>query len=136
MDTHDSLGHCGREKLIAAIRLNFWWPGLHSDAAECLRRCPVCQKEKMPKPTPEVTRWIDKGKAPFAGWSLDAAGPFPTDDEGNRYLIVAVDPFSKWVEATPVPSLHSWRAADFLYHRIVTHWGKPRFIRTDNGSEF
>ena len=81
-------------------------------------------------------KWIDKGTLPFAGWSIDAAGPFPLDEEGNRYLLVAVDPFSKWVEAVPTPSLHSWRAADFLYQRIITHWGKPRYIRTDNGSEF
>ena len=63
-------------------------------------------------------------------------GPFPEDEEGNRYLLVAVDPFSKWVEAIPTPSLLSWRAADFLYQCIVTQWGKPRFIRTNNGSEF
>lgn len=86
--------------------------------------------------TPEVLRWIDKGEAPFAGWSIDAAGPFPADEDGNRYLLVAIDPFSKWVEAVPTPSLNSWRAADFLYQRIITCWGKPRFIRTDNGSEF
>ena len=67
---------------------------------------------------------------------MDAAGPFPEDLDGNRYLLVAVDPFSKWVEAAAVPSLHSWRAADFLCERIVVCWGKPRYIRTDNGSEF
>lgn len=86
--------------------------------------------------TPEVLRWIDKGSAPFAGWSIDAAGPFAADEDGNRYLLVAIDPFSKWVEAVPTPSLNSWRAADFLYQRIITCWGKPRYIRTDNGSEF
>ncbi len=88
------------------------------------------------QPPKETLRWIDKGSAPFAGWSIDAAGPFPEDEEGNRYLLVAIDPFFKWVEAEPTPSLLSWRAADFLYRHIVTQWGKPRFIRTDNGSEF
>ena len=136
MDTHDSLGHCGRDKLLATLKTYFWWPGMHSDVAECLRRCPVCQKDRPPRPRQEPVRWIDKGTVPFAGWSLDAAGPFPPDEDGNRYLLVAVDPFSKWVEAVPTPSLHSWRAADFLYQRIITHWGKPRYIRTDNGSEF
>jgi hypothetical protein len=42
MDTHDSLGHCGRDKLYAAICMNFWWPGVHQDVAECVRTCPVC----------------------------------------------------------------------------------------------
>jgi transposase InsO family protein len=116
--------------------MNFWWPGMHQEVAECVRTCPVCQKDRPRKVTPEVLRWIDKGEAPFAGWSIDAAGPFAADEDGNRYLLVAIDPFSKWVEAVPTPSLNSWRAADFLYQRIITCWGKPRFIRTDNGSEF
>ena len=34
-----------------------------------------------------------------------------------------------------MPSLHSWRAAEFLYD-IVSRWGKPRFVRTDNGSDY
>lgn len=106
------------------------------DVAECLRRCTTCQKERPPRPPQEELRWIDKGTAPFVGWSIDAAGPFPNDDEGNRYLLVAIDPFSKWVEAEPVPTLHSWRAAEFLYHQIIVRWGKPRYVRTDNGSEF
>ena len=88
------------------------------------------------RPPVEELRWIPKGTAPFQGWSIDAAGPFPVDESGNRYLLVAIDPFSKWVEAVPSPSLNSWRAADFLYSRIVTAWGKPQFVRTDNGSEF
>ena len=88
------------------------------------------------RPPVEELRWIDKGNAPFIGWSIDAAGPFPADEAGNRYLLVAIDPFSKWVEAAPVPSLHSWRAAEFLYWDIVARWGKPRYVRTDNGKEF
>ena len=91
---------------------------------------------KLTPPPTEVTRWIEKGRAPFVGWSIDAAGPFPEDGNGNWYHIIAIDPFSKWAEATLVPSLHSWRAADFLYDRIVTFWGKLRYVRTDNGSEF
>ena len=109
---------------------------MHMDVAECVRRCGTCQKERPVPPPVEELRWIAKGEAPFVGWSVDAAGPFPADEEGNRYLLVAIDPFSKWVEAVPSPSLHSWRAADFLYQRIITHWGKPRYVRTDNGAEF
>ena len=63
-------------------------------------------------------------------------GPFPWDEDGNHYLLVAMDPFSKWVEIHAVPSLHSWRAAEFLYDDLVACWGKLRYIRTDNGSEF
>ena len=47
-----------------------------------------------------------------------------------------MDPFSKWVEIHTVPSLHSWRAAKFLYDDLVACWGKPHYIWTNNGTEF
>ena len=47
-----------------------------------------------------------------------------------------MDPFSKWVEIHAVPSLHSWRAAKFLYDDLVARWGKPRYVQTNNGAEF
>ena len=33
-----------------------------------------------------MVKWIDKGTVPFSGWSIDTAGPFPLDEEGNRYI--------------------------------------------------
>ena len=108
---------------------------MHEDVSDCVRHCVTRQKDRVPPPPLEDLRWIDKGMAPVLGWSIDAAGPFPKDADGNRFLLVAVDPFSKWVEARPVPSLHSWRAAEFL-EDIMHRWGKPRYVRTDHGSEF
>ena len=56
--------------------------------------------------------------------------------DGNYYLLVAVNPFSKWVETWAVPLLHSWRASKFLYDDLVAHWGKPRYVWTDNSAKF
>ena len=47
-----------------------------------------------------------------------------------------MDPFSKLVEIRTVPSLHSWRVAEFLYDDLVAHWGKPHYVWTNNGTEF
>ena len=63
-------------------------------------------------------------------------GPLPPDSEGYVYLFVAVDVFSKWVEAVPLKSKHSFRTADALYNEIVARWGRPAAIRLDNGSEW
>ena len=134
-DIHKDLAHCSRDKLLGKVRESFWWPGMHEDVSNCVRCCVARQMDRVPPPPLEELRWIDKGSAPFLGWSIDAAGPFPKDADGNRFLLVAVDPFSKWVEARPVPSLHSWRAAEFL-EDIMHRWGKPRYVRTDHGSEF
>ena len=79
---------------------------------------------------------MDKGGALFIGWSINTAGPFPQRWK-SCYLLVAMDPFSKWVgDLHTVPLLHSWRVAEFLYDNLVAHWGKPRYVQTNNGAEF
>ena len=63
-------------------------------------------------------------------------GPFPQDKDGDHYLLIAMDPFSKWVEICAVPSLHSWRLAEFLHYNLVACWGKPHYVWPNNGTEF
>ena len=110
---------------------------MHVDVADCVRRyCTVCQWDKPPAPPKEELHWTDKGGAPFVGWSINTVGPFPRDKDKNCYLLVTVDPFSKWVEICAVPSLHSWRASEFLYDDLVARWGKLCYVQTDNGAEF
>ena len=47
-----------------------------------------------------------------------------------------MDPFSKWVKVHAMPSLHSWRVAEFLYNDLVACWGKLCYILTSKGAEF
>ena len=109
---------------------------MYLDAAKCVRTNSTSQREHVgPKPKEDL-RFIDKGTEPLTGWAVDSAGAFPADADGNRYLFVFVDPFSKWVEVALSPSLHSWRAAHALYSEVMARWGKPRYVRTDNGSEY
>jgi hypothetical protein len=67
---------------------------------------------------------------------VDLAGPFPPDQDGNRYLAVAVDVFTKWVEADPIPDKRAFTTAAWFYDAVVCRWGRPSFIRLDHGSEW
>ena len=109
---------------------------MHMDVANCVQHCAICQWDKPPTLPKEELRWMDKNGAPFVGWSINTAGPFLQDEDGNCYLLIAMDPLSKWVEIRVMPSLHSWRAAKFLYNNLVARWGKLHYIWTDNSTEF
>jgi hypothetical protein len=68
--------------------------------------------------------------------ALDTAGPLPETKSGNRYILVAIDHYSKWCEAKAVDD-HSVRtAAKFLEDDIICRYGVPRFILTENGGEW
>ena len=48
---------------------------------------------------------------PFAVWGLDMVGPFKTGASGFMHLLVAVDKFTKWIEARPMKNLSASTAS-------------------------
>lgn len=73
---------------------------------------------------------------PFELVGIDVTGPFPTTKRGNRYIIVAIDYFSKYVEAACVPDYTALTTAQFLLDNIVLRHGTPKSIISDQGPNF
>ena len=72
---------------------------------------------------------------PFAVWGLDMVGPFKTARGGMTHLLVAVDKFTKWIEARPIKKLDGPTAVRFIKD-IAVRYGMPNSIITDNGTNF
>lgn len=98
---HDSPegGHIGQRATLQKVQERFWWPKMHSQIRAYVASCEVCQQYKRitgsrpclltPIPTPETA---------FHTIGIDHVGPLPTTAGGNRYIIVALDYLSKYVE--------------------------------------
>ena len=67
--------------------------------AEIIKKCPICQPDRIKKTPIEEYHVTFRPNALFRAWAIDLAGPFPKDEDGCVYLIVAIDIFSKWTEA-------------------------------------
>ena len=72
----------------------------------------------------------------FAQWGLDLLGPFPPASGQRRCIVVGVDYFTKWAEAEPLAAITEWQVEKFVWKNIVTRFGLPEAIITDNGSQF
>ena len=57
-------------------------------------------------------------------------------EDGNRYIIVAVDYFSKWSEARLLRHANAMTVATFIYKEIVCRFGPPKIIQSDQGTHF
>ncbi|XP_050222383.1 uncharacterized protein LOC126672476 [Mercurialis annua] len=68
-------------------------------------------------------------------WGIDIVGPFPTASGQRKFLIVAVDHFSKWVEAEAVSTITESRVRSFVRKEIICRFGIPRIIITENGKQ-
>jgi hypothetical protein len=62
-------------------------------------------------------------------------GPFKTAPGGLTHLLVAVDKFTKWIEAKPIKKLDGSSTIKF-FNEIITRYGVPHSIITDNGTNF
>ena len=60
-------------------------------------------------------------------------GPFKKASGGYTHLLVAVDKFTKWIEAKPIRKVDGASATKFVWD-IISRFGVPHSIITDNGS--
>ena len=71
----------------------------------------------------------------FNVWGIDFMGPFPLSF-GNLYILLVVDYVSKWVEAIATPRNDAKAVVKFIQENILTGYGAPRYILSDEGSHF
>ena len=70
----------------------------------------------------------------FDIWGLAFMGPFP-ESKGNKYILVAVDYVSKWVEAQALPTNDSKVVLKFP-HGLFARFGVPKALISDRGTHF
>ncbi|GJV54732.1 reverse transcriptase domain-containing protein [Tanacetum coccineum] len=98
--------HAGTRSVIAkALRIGYYWPTMHKDARALIKACQECQvHEPVPRNPQEKLNPITS-PWPFYKWGIDIAGPFPEGPGKIKFLIVAMDYFTKWIEAKPVATI-------------------------------
>ncbi|GKB84276.1 reverse transcriptase domain-containing protein [Tanacetum coccineum] len=96
-------GHHGANYTTKKVfNFGFYWPTIYRDTHDLVTRCDACQRQgkisqrdKMPQNTIQVCEIFDV-------CGIDFMGLFPSS-RGNKYILVAVDYLSKWVEAEVLP---------------------------------
>nr|GEW24530.1 reverse transcriptase domain-containing protein [Tanacetum cinerariifolium] len=110
----------------------FYWPTIYKAAFELVKNCDSCQcqgkisqRDEMPQNSIQVCEIFDV-------WGIDFMGPFPSS-KGNKYILVAVDYLSKWVEAKALPTNNARVVVKFL-KSLFSRFGTPKAIISDRGT--
>ena len=132
---HDiiSSGHQGVEKTLQRLKLTAYWIGMAKDTELYCRSCMVCQRSKLPMPTPVPMTNIPIGR-PWQMLAVDVL-QVPVSSRGNRYLLVIQDYFTKWAEAIPMPNQTAECIAGILID-LFSRFGIPEILHSDQGANF
>ncbi|XP_052726197.1 uncharacterized protein LOC128194674 [Vigna angularis] len=128
--------HSGKSTLRARIlRAGYYWPTLDHDCETFVKKCISCQAHGHDIHAPPEDLHSIVSPWPFAQWGLNIVGPLPIAKAQNKFLLVAVDYFTKWIEAEPLSVITAQRVQQFIW-RLICRFGLPQKIITDNGRQF
>jgi transposase InsO family protein len=99
-------------------------------------RCLTCQIHKTTNRTPIAPLQPIVASEPWEVVHIDVTGPLTCTQSNNRYIIVLIDHFSKWVECVATPNFTAQTTAACLMDRIICRFGAPQRIITDRGTNF
>ncbi|GJR32003.1 reverse transcriptase domain-containing protein, partial [Tanacetum coccineum] len=112
----------------------FYWPTIYKDAHDLVTRCDTCQRQGKISQRDEMPQDSIQVYEIFEVWGIDFMGPFPSS-RGNKYILVAVDYLSKWVEAKALPTNDARVVCKFL-KSLFARFDAPRAIISDRGTHF
>jgi ribonuclease HI len=129
--------HSGTRALAAkVIRQGFYWPTIICATNRVTRSCEVCQKFSPRSGNPSQFTKLIAHTWPLQRWGLDIVGPLPTAQGNLKFTFVAVEYFTKWIEARAVSTITSKAAQKFFWQNIVCRFGVPSELTVDNGKQF
>jgi transposase InsO family protein len=129
-------GHLGVKKTLAKIKMNFYWYKMSSSVKLWIKQCAFCGARKKPN---------KKAKAPlqeyYVGFpmdrvSTDILGPFPISESKNRYILVVMDNFTKYVECYAIPDQRAETVANKIVFEYFCRFGLPLDLHSDQGKNF
>jgi hypothetical protein len=119
------------------LRSGYYWPSLFSDVYEFVKTCDKCQRFEGKQQLKSLPLKPIVVTGPFQQWGLDFIGEIHPPSSGqHRWILVATDYFTKWIEAIPTRNANHTVIINFLQENIFARFGCPKRIVTDNAAAF
>ncbi|OMH81800.1 Retrovirus-related Pol polyprotein from transposon [Zancudomyces culisetae] len=133
LHNHD---HTGISNTWEKVKLMFTGPNTFEIVKKVVNFCEVCQRFKGgPKRRNEMVPIT--ASEPFEILGIDAIGPIsPVSRDGNRYIITAMDYYTKWPISKAVENIQTETIVHFLVYDVIMNHGVPRKLISDRGSGF
>jgi hypothetical protein len=132
---HDAIsaGHLGQNKTLHRIKQCAIWHGMSKDCKLYVQNCSICNKNKKSRVKARSSLGQYHAGSGMQRLHLDILGPLPITQNGNKYILMIIDQFSKWLGCFPLPNQHAETVAKTLVNDFISRFGCPFELLTDQG---
>ena len=136
LDHFHGSAHLGIHKTYSLLRVNAYWPGMETDIQKFVSCCERCQLAKPTRNSNKAPLQPLFTSFPMEIWAMDIVGPLTYTSSGKRYILVATDLFSRWVETVALADQSAKSVAKAFIEAVVLRHGIPQALLTDQGTNF
>jgi transposase InsO family protein len=129
-------GHGGEKRTTDRVMSCYWWPGVTQHVKTFIQKCERCQLAKAEAPAPGRLHPLPMMDAPNIRLHADLFGPLKTGGNGNKYILVLTDAFSKLAELVAIENKEAVTVARAIFERWICRYSAPQILVTDQGKEF
>jgi hypothetical protein len=133
--THLDTGHFGIKKTYSLLEPVYIWAGMYEQVRCEVRACGACDRVKASFEVQDTVLKPLPMMGLFYMWGVDLCQMAHTSKDGNKYVVVMIEHFTKWLELVPIPKKSSFYTAAAL-KRVLMRFGAPAEVPTDQGKEF
>lgn len=129
--------NCSFDKMLLTIRRFYNWHNMTNDMKEYIKKCDICQKNKITRHTHQPLVISSVPLTCFATLFIDHVGPInPINQHGNLYILTCICDLSEYAITIPVPDTTAETTARNLVEKIFLIFGFPEKIISDNFTSF
>jgi len=135
---HDNVcsGHTGPDRTLQVIRRRFFWPHMATDIRIYVQSCRKCSRNKKGNRTPRSAMHVFHAGEPMERVHVDILGPLTETTDHNKYVLVMIDQFTKWVEMFALPEQTAETVAKTFIEQFVCRMGCALEVFSDQGKNF
>ena len=127
-------GHLGEEKTLSRLRQRLYWPGCSQSVSDRCKTCVTCGTRKSSSLKRRAPLQTIAARYSMQVVAVDILGSLPETKQGNRYVLVTGDYFTKWMEAHA--NQEATTVVQKLTDEMFCHFSPPEQLHSDQGKQF
>ena len=128
-------GHPETEETLRSIRQTLIWSEMSRKIYRYVAGCHLCICCKPTRGNHEDRQRPKSARTAWEAIAVDLMGPYPRTRQGNRFILVVTDMFTRWVEVFPLRDSTAPHLIEVFESNVFPRWGDPRRILSDNGTQ-